>query len=107
MKRTVVAYSTTQTHEECVTFDLTCTLFVFEDGPARQKDFSLSYACQHMRRKGLARENEASTAADDFGLNNYQFNDAFPVAQFACHSTGKIIVKCETEKDVKVSGVGF
>lgn len=42
---TQAAYNTTLTHE-CVTFDLACTLFVFEDGPERQKGFSLSYACQ-------------------------------------------------------------
>jgi hypothetical protein len=66
----VVAYSTTQKHER-VTFDFPCTLFVFEDGPARQKDFSLSYACQQMRWKGLAGQNEASTAAGAFRLNNF------------------------------------
>ena len=39
------AYIQKQIHGR-MTFDSACTLFVFEDGPQRQKDFSLSYACQ-------------------------------------------------------------
>jgi hypothetical protein len=57
----ISACNTTQIYR-CVTFDSACTLFVFEDGPERQKDFSLSYACQWIWRKGLASGSEASTA---------------------------------------------